>query len=259
MGGLERAGDADPGENGLLPGHRPGAAEPVGEGAPRLEAHDQVGVARRREARGVDGDDVGMAGERSHRPQLAGQPAARLALEARLAEHLDRDGAAELGLPGTVDGAEAASPDLDGVLAAGDPEVDPGGGRSLLLATLTRPLHCQASWRVRGRFTTWVWAHRRSGAAGERVGPQPTGRPAQGGAPGFCARVPWLPGPSLTTLSTMAQLAVLIPQTEGHLRLVACPRCECRRRGITEVGGQLVGHCLRCGETLETPLEVENR
>ncbi|HVS44664.1 MAG TPA: hypothetical protein VMU20_20615 [Candidatus Dormibacteraeota bacterium] len=57
----------------------------------------------------------------------------------------------------------------------------------------------------------------------------------------------------------MAQLAVVVPQTEGHRRLAACPRCECRRRGLSEVGGRLVGHCLRCGEVLETPLEVEDR
>ena len=31
MGGLERAGDSDPGEHRLLPGHRTGPAKPVGE------------------------------------------------------------------------------------------------------------------------------------------------------------------------------------------------------------------------------------
>ncbi len=59
----------------------------------------------------------------------------------------------------------------------------------------------------------------------------------------------------------MAQLAVVVretPETEGHRRLAACPRCESRRRWLTEVGGRLVGHCLRCGEALETPLGVEH-
>ncbi len=55
----------------------------------------------------------------------------------------------------------------------------------------------------------------------------------------------------------MAQLAGFLPDTDGHRRLVACPWCECRRRGISEVAGDLVGHCLRCGEILESPLEVE--
>lgn len=53
-------------------------------------------------------------------------------------------------------------------------------------------------------------------------------------------------------------LAALLPDTGLHRRLVACPRCECRRRGISEAGGNLVGHCLRCGEILESPLEVES-
>jgi hypothetical protein len=53
-------------------------------------------------------------------------------------------------------------------------------------------------------------------------------------------------------------LAALLHDTDVHRRLVACPRCECRRRGISEVGGDLVGHCLRCGEILESPLEVES-
>ncbi len=56
----------------------------------------------------------------------------------------------------------------------------------------------------------------------------------------------------------MAQLAALLNETEGHVRLIACPRCESRRRGITEARGRLVGHCLRCGEVLESPLEVES-
>ena len=56
----------------------------------------------------------------------------------------------------------------------------------------------------------------------------------------------------------MAQLAVVAPQAEGRRRLVACPRCECRHRVISEVGDRLVGHCLRCGDLLETPLAVEN-
>src|SRR5947209_20391923 len=91
-----------------------------------------------------------MAGERPHRPQLTGQPAAGLALDPRLAEDLDGDGTAELGLPGAIDGAEAAPADLDGVLAPRDPEVDPDGGRSLLLATPTRPLHGSTIVQARG-------------------------------------------------------------------------------------------------------------
>jgi hypothetical protein len=56
----------------------------------------------------------------------------------------------------------------------------------------------------------------------------------------------------------MAQLAALSPETDGHRRLAACPRCESRRRGLIEVGGRLVGHCLRCGEMLDCPLAVEH-
>jgi len=56
----------------------------------------------------------------------------------------------------------------------------------------------------------------------------------------------------------MAQLATVVPEAEAHRRLAACPRCLSRRRGLIEAGGQLVGHCLRCGETLDSPLEVEH-
>ncbi|HEX3605336.1 MAG TPA: hypothetical protein VH134_05405 [Candidatus Dormibacteraeota bacterium] len=56
----------------------------------------------------------------------------------------------------------------------------------------------------------------------------------------------------------MAQLATPPVPASGHLRLSACPRCECRRRGISLVGGDLVAHCLRCGEALADPLEVES-
>jgi hypothetical protein len=63
-------------------------------------------------------------------------------------------------------------------------------------------------------------------------------------------------------VTPMAQLAVVLrdaPDTDGFRRLAACPRCESRRRWLTEVGGRLVGHCLRCGEVLDAPLAVEHR
>jgi hypothetical protein len=53
----------------------------------------------------------------------------------------------------------------------------------------------------------------------------------------------------------MAQLAT--PLSDRHVRLVPCPHCDCRRRGLAESEGRLVGHCLRCGELLDAPLEVE--
>jgi hypothetical protein len=55
----------------------------------------------------------------------------------------------------------------------------------------------------------------------------------------------------------MPQLVALIPETDVHLRLAPCPHCESRRRGLVESAGHLRGHCLRCGEILDSPLEVE--
>jgi hypothetical protein len=42
-----------------------------------------------------------------------------------------------------------------------------------------------------------------------------------------------------------------------HLRLSSCPQCSGRRRTLVEVGGNLVGRCLGCGEELSVPLETE--
>lgn len=54
----------------------------------------------------------------------------------------------------------------------------------------------------------------------------------------------------------MAPLATLTP-VDRHLRLAPCPHCDGRRRGIVESEGRLVGHCLRCGELLDAPLQVQ--
>jgi hypothetical protein len=42
-----------------------------------------------------------------------------------------------------------------------------------------------------------------------------------------------------------------------YLRLSSCPQCSGRRRTLVEVGGNLVGRCLGCGEELSVPLETE--
>jgi len=43
----------------------------------------------------------------------------------------------------------------------------------------------------------------------------------------------------------------------GYLRLASCPRCAGRRRALAEVGDELRGRCLSCGEELVLPLQVE--
>ena len=44
---------------------------------------------------------------------------------------------------------------------------------------------------------------------------------------------------------------------DRHLRLAPCPHCDGRGRGLVEAEGRLVGHCLRCGELLDAPLQVQ--
>ena len=39
-----------------------------------------------------------------------------------------------------------------------------------------------------------------------------------------------------------------------QLRLAACPRCEGRRRALSEEAGGLVARCLGCGQAFERPL-----
>ena len=103
------------------------ASEPPGH-----EVHDDEGLAVRRGASAVDGDDVRMARQRAHGPALALEPAPGLVVADPGGEHLHGDATPERGFVGGVHDPEAAPPDRLGSFETRDDREGSGvHGRSL--------------------------------------------------------------------------------------------------------------------------------
>ena len=130
--GLERAREQHADVEDLRPRQRPAVCHPVGERAPGHEVHDDEGLAVRRGASAVDGDDVRMARQRAHGPALALEPAPGLVVADPGGEHLHGDATPERGFVGGVHDPEAAPPDRLGSFETRDDREGSGvHGRSL--------------------------------------------------------------------------------------------------------------------------------